>query len=346
MQRLYKHICTCNDYIASESLNWKTPLEVSTGETPDISHIRFHFYQPVWYLSPTATAGETRYLKGNFIGFSDTMGDNFSYEIAVKKTRSSKAKTLSRTVVLPRDLRDSAFPGQSNPSTLFPRPVVPSAGRNRSTTSECDTGGGTKRALETGTCQQSQGKEGHQKAQRKKSKQKPTVRQDMEDTENIVPTMTFDSPDNEDRGEFNSDPLAYQNDIEGVPQLDASGDNSVESIMSHKWVPNAGWTFDVTLMGISNGSDRLRVSFDDLKMDAPYMVSQYVLRNKVGSRSGFSSPAGKIMIWARNHLDSHKRLILRVIRTYGMSGQFSDESKWEYLRFTSMPESEKAPKRI
>jgi hypothetical protein len=148
MKRLYKHICTCNDYIASESLNWKTPLEVATGETPDISHIRFHFYQPVWYLSPTATAGETRYLKGNFIGFSDTVGDNFSYEIAVKKTRSTQAKTLSRTVVLPRDLQDSAFPGQSNPSTLFPRPVVPSAGRNRTTASECDTGGGTKIALE------------------------------------------------------------------------------------------------------------------------------------------------------------------------------------------------------
>jgi hypothetical protein len=170
----------------------------------------------------------------------------------------------------------------------------------------------------------------------------------MEDTENIVPAMAFDSPDNEDRGEFNSDPLAYQNDIEGVPQLDDSGDNSVESIMSHKWVQNAGWTFDVTLMGISDGSDRLRVSFDDLKTDAPYMLAQYVLRNKVGSRSGFSSPAGKIMDWARNHLDSHRRLILRVRRTYGMSGQFSDESKWESLRFTPMPNSEKvkAPVRV
>jgi hypothetical protein len=116
--------------------------------------------------------------------------------------------------------------------------------------------------------------------------------------------------------------------------------------MSHKWVPNAGWTFDVTLMGISNGSDRLRVSFDDLKTEAPYMLAQYVLRNKVGSRSGKASPAGKIMDWARNHLDSHRRLILRVRRTYGMSGQFSDESKWESLRFTPMPESEKAPKRV
>jgi hypothetical protein len=153
---------------------------VATGETTDISHIRFHFYKPVWYLNPTAKAGETRYLKGNFIGFSDTVGDNFSYEIAVKKTRSRKSKTLSRTVVLPRDLQDSAFPGQSNPSTIFPHLVVPSAGRNRTIASECDTGSGTKRALETGTRQQSQGKEGHQKSHRNKSNQKPTVQQDME----------------------------------------------------------------------------------------------------------------------------------------------------------------------
>jgi hypothetical protein len=227
MQRFYKHICTCNDYIASESLKWKTPLEAATGETSDISHIRFYFYQPIWYLSPTSKSGETRYLKGNFIGFSDTVGDNFSYKIAVKKARSGKAKTLSITVVLPRDLQDSAFPGQSNPSTLFPRPVVPIAGRNRTTTSECDTGSGTKRALETGTGQQIQEEGGDQKDQRKKSKQKPTVQQEMEDTENIAPTMTFDSPDNDDMGEFSSDPLAYQNDIEGVPQLDATGDNSV-----------------------------------------------------------------------------------------------------------------------
>jgi hypothetical protein len=116
--------------------------------------------------------------------------------------------------------------------------------------------------------------------------------------------------------------------------------------MSHKWVPQSGWTFDVTLMGISNGSDQLRVSFDELKTDALYMLAQYVLRNKVGSRSGFASHAGKIMEWACNHLDYHRRLNLRVKRTYGMSGQFSDERKWESLRFTPMPESEKAPKRV
>jgi hypothetical protein len=166
----------------------------------------------------------------------------------------------------------------------------------------------------------------------------------MEDTEDISPTMTFNSTDNDDRGEFSSDPLAYQNDIEGVPQLDATGDNSVESIISHKWVPNTGWKFDVTLMGISNGSDRLRVLFDDFKTDAPYMLAQYVLRNKVGSRSGKTSPAGKIMDWAQNYLDSHRRLIIKVRRTYSMSGQFSDESKWESLIFTPMPKSEEAPK--
>jgi hypothetical protein len=121
------------------------------------------------------------------------VGENFPYEIAVKKTRSSKAKTLSRTVVLLRDFQDIAFTGQSNPSTIFPRPVVPSAGRNCTTASECDTKSGTKRALETGTGKQSQGKEGHHKAQRKKSNQKPTVQHNMEDTENIAPTMTFDS---------------------------------------------------------------------------------------------------------------------------------------------------------
>jgi hypothetical protein len=70
------------------------------------------------------------------------------------------------------------------------------------------------------------------------------------------------------------------------------------------------------------------------------MLAQYVLKKKVGSRSGKTSLAGKkIMNWARSHLDYHRRLILRVRRNYDLSGQFSDESKWESLRFTSMHKS-------
>jgi hypothetical protein len=124
--------------------------------------------------------------------------------------------------------------------------------------------------------------------------------------------MTFDSPDNEDRGEFSSDPLAYQNDIEGVPQLDATGDNSVESINLHKWMENTGRTFHITTIGISSGTECIRVSFDDLRTDPPYMLAQYVLWNKVGTGSGKTSHTGKITKLARNHLNSHKRLILRV----------------------------------
>jgi hypothetical protein len=45
-------------------------MEVANGETPDISHIIFYFYQPVWYLSPTSKAVETRYiLREDLLGF-------------------------------------------------------------------------------------------------------------------------------------------------------------------------------------------------------------------------------------------------------------------------------------
>eukprot|EP00957_Ditylum_brightwellii_P199314 15192920-Ditylum_brightwellii.AAC.1 len=38
---------------ASRKLAWKSPLEVSTYYTQDISQFRFHLWEPIWYYNKT-----------------------------------------------------------------------------------------------------------------------------------------------------------------------------------------------------------------------------------------------------------------------------------------------------
>ena len=54
-----KWCCQINNVSARKSLNWQVPLTVSQGGTPDISHLRFHFYEPIWYFQPTIKSPRT-----------------------------------------------------------------------------------------------------------------------------------------------------------------------------------------------------------------------------------------------------------------------------------------------
>ena len=40
------------NHLASRILKWRTPMEKSTGDTPDISSFQFHFWEPIWYFWP------------------------------------------------------------------------------------------------------------------------------------------------------------------------------------------------------------------------------------------------------------------------------------------------------
>jgi len=48
---MYRYVCDVNNHTARKSLNWRTPMEALSGETPDISVLRFYFWEQVWYLN-------------------------------------------------------------------------------------------------------------------------------------------------------------------------------------------------------------------------------------------------------------------------------------------------------
>jgi len=47
-------VCFVMNYLATAQLNYHTPMEALTSQTPDISPLlSFHFWEPVYYLDPS-----------------------------------------------------------------------------------------------------------------------------------------------------------------------------------------------------------------------------------------------------------------------------------------------------
>ena len=103
----HQYICAVHDCCANEHLNWATPLQFSTGDTPDISHIlQFRWYEPVLYLDPTTSHPRTKEEPGFFVGFGENVGDALTFKILSVNRR----KVLHRSVV--RSALDSKAPNK------------------------------------------------------------------------------------------------------------------------------------------------------------------------------------------------------------------------------------------
>ena len=68
------HCVRIRNHLASRKMSWRTPYELLTGDTPDISAFRFHFGEPVEYWEPSE--------KQPFSGWEN---DNFSASIDLQE---------------------------------------------------------------------------------------------------------------------------------------------------------------------------------------------------------------------------------------------------------------------
>ena len=75
-----KWCCQVHNILALRSKRWRTPMELSTGNTPDISCFRFHFWEPVWYFE-LSKAPDSLWCKGRWLGFAESSGDTMTYVI-------------------------------------------------------------------------------------------------------------------------------------------------------------------------------------------------------------------------------------------------------------------------
>ena len=67
------------NHLANEMLDWKTPIEVATGETPDILNLlQFHWYEQVFYHDPKASYPSPKEKLGRFVGIAEHIGDTLT----------------------------------------------------------------------------------------------------------------------------------------------------------------------------------------------------------------------------------------------------------------------------
>ena len=81
--RLACHAADVINHTAYKSLNWRTPLEMSLGETPDISGLLFFkFWEKVYYYDPP----EEKEKKGRWLGRAINYGDTMAFWILTSDT--------------------------------------------------------------------------------------------------------------------------------------------------------------------------------------------------------------------------------------------------------------------
>ena len=109
-----KWCCDVRNHLASRKLEWRTAREKLTGETPDISVFRFHFWQPVEYFNHDIKQPGDGWMPGRFLGIAWDSGDDMTYFIETESHGKGRPSVLTRSTVRPRDPGGQVFP--INPS--------------------------------------------------------------------------------------------------------------------------------------------------------------------------------------------------------------------------------------
>ena len=96
------------NHTAVESLQWRTPIEVLTGQTPDISPIlQYRFFEDVYYRNYYApnTVGGDNERAAWFVGFAENVGHSMTYRVLSKETMELLSVSSLRRAAEGRNLR-------------------------------------------------------------------------------------------------------------------------------------------------------------------------------------------------------------------------------------------------
>ena len=101
--------CDILNHTASKTLEWRIPIEVAFGITPDISAlVQFSFYEPIYYYAsdPFPT---TKELPGRFLGVAKNVGDALTFWVFTASNQVI-ARSVLREAVPWIDLGDTIDP--------------------------------------------------------------------------------------------------------------------------------------------------------------------------------------------------------------------------------------------
>jgi hypothetical protein len=87
-----EYVCYLLNHLATESIGWRTPLQLLTGETTDISTLmHFHFWQLIFFMHQSSNKpfpSQPTEEPCNFVGIASNVGDAMTF--IVLSTRTNK----------------------------------------------------------------------------------------------------------------------------------------------------------------------------------------------------------------------------------------------------------------
>jgi hypothetical protein len=92
-------VADVNNHTANKTLEYRTPAEVHSGETPDISGlVQYHFWDPVYYIGQNEnfpSSGGSEKL-GRWVGKAQDYGEKMCYWILDEKTKQLVVRSIVR----------------------------------------------------------------------------------------------------------------------------------------------------------------------------------------------------------------------------------------------------------
>ena len=97
------YVCFILNHMATESIEWKTPMQMLTGETSDISIIlQFQFWEKVYYTRVDSSfPSESTEEAGHFVGFSESVGDAMTFMVLTSDTNKIVYRSNVRSADVP-----------------------------------------------------------------------------------------------------------------------------------------------------------------------------------------------------------------------------------------------------
>ena len=338
----------CLNLTARRRLNWKTSVEALTGNTPDISHLRFAFWDKAWYYEYNAKFPENPWKPCRVVGFADHQGDQFTYKIWTVDLATEaweKGRELTRDIVIPRTSGEPPSTTMQSPLTDYQAlqfETVPDRVKRKTTKSVGKRH--RKRAAERAST-------GPKPAKRKQSGWNAKINDDLtlctadltededdfdnnadptshlirqlpqdrtDDTDTIPVSITTGGEEedaesilNDPLGEFDYDDPTKAEEIYNEFDPDNAGLNQgMQSIAAHRW-KGGQLQFQV----LWDTDEHTWESFIDLKEDHPRSTAEYMVRNNV-TRKKSRDPDLK---WAKHTVRDVRRAIRRTLRLYDFS---------------------------
>ena len=90
-------VCYLVNHLATQSIDWKTPIEVATGQKADTSALlTYRWWEPVYYLDKDNSSFPTKSKEklGRWVGVAENKGDALTYWVLTSETEQVIARSV------------------------------------------------------------------------------------------------------------------------------------------------------------------------------------------------------------------------------------------------------------